>query len=173
MHPGPPHFWFSSCVSSNDNILFRTTELPMDGFFFTAITILVLPMIVIRSFSASLMIFLKASISLKWKSGNVKVSLSSCAFSVLSCSLALLSIFFNSSRLYPLRTKSAVIFSISIFSVSGVEFLSIVRIIWERGTEVNTLLGWKLCGRRYRLASVGFVYLVLGIKIQCDIEKVD
>ena len=65
MHPGPPHFWFSRSASSHDRILFWTTELPMDGFFFTAMTILVLPMIVNRSGSASLIIFLNVLISLK------------------------------------------------------------------------------------------------------------
>ena len=59
MQPGPPHFWFSSCFSSKDNTLFLTTVLPIEGFFLIARTILVLPMILFKSGSASLMIFRK------------------------------------------------------------------------------------------------------------------
>ena len=150
-----PHLWFSNCISSVESILFFNTVLPMDGFFLMAMMIFVSPIIVCKSVSESFIIFLKVSISLKKNSGKVSVSLSSRVLALLVNSLAFRSIPSNSSLLYPLRMKSSFIFCISTVSVSSFEFRSIVLIICESGTDLKTFLGWKLCGRKYRLESVG------------------
>ena len=52
------HFWFSNNLSSMLSDLFCMKLLPIDGFFFTAITILVSPITWLRSSDASWRIFL-------------------------------------------------------------------------------------------------------------------
>ena len=77
-------FGFLSCLFSKINTLFLTTVFPIDGVFFTARTISVLPMMIVRPGSFSLMIFRKVLMSWNWNNGKVRVSLSSGIFQCLA-----------------------------------------------------------------------------------------